>query len=193
MENEIQKNNENFNFVYEFYTKLKDNNISFAYEGEISHEITKAFSSLAESHIAIDNEPGTMQKKVFHIMVESLQNISKHSGEKIDINSATDGQGIFFISKAEKEYTITTGNVIDKYEVPGLKLVIKKINSSNKKSLKELYKEQIKKGRLSDKGGAGLGFIDIVRKTGQQLIYSFLDINEKKTYFVLTSTVSRLK
>ncbi|MCF6365748.1 MAG: SiaB family protein kinase [Bacteroidales bacterium] len=192
MENEMQ-NNTDFNFVYDFYTKLKDNNISFAYEGEISHEITKAFSSLAESHIAIDNEPGIMQKKVFHIMVESLQNISKHSGEKIDINSATDGQGIFFISKSETEYTITTGNVIDKYEVPGLKLVIKKINGSNKNSLKELYKEQIKKGRLSDKGGAGLGFIDIVRKTGQQLIYSFLDINEKKTYFVLTSTVSRIK
>ena len=71
--------------------------------------------------------------------------------------------------------------------------MLKKINKSNKKSLKELYKEQIKKGRLSDKGGAGLGFIDIARKTGQQLMYSFLDINEKKTYFVLTSTVSRIK
>ena len=30
-----------------------------------------------------------------------------------------------------------------------------------------LYKKQIKEGRLSDKGGAGLGFIDIKRKTGK--------------------------
>ncbi len=190
---DILDNSGDFNFVYDFYTKIKESNISIAYEGEISHEITKAFSSLAESHIAIHNDSNSLQKRVFHVMVESLQNISKHSGEKYDPNSATDGQGIFFINKDETEYTVTTGNTIDKHEVPGLKLVLKKINKSNKKSLKELYKEQIKKGRLSDKGGAGLGFIDIARKTGQQLMYSFLDINEKKTYFVLTSTVSRKK
>ncbi len=51
-------------------------------------------------------------------MVESLQNISKHSGEKFNPNSATDGQGIFFINKNENEYTVTTGNIIDKHEVP---------------------------------------------------------------------------
>ena len=187
------QNNNKFDFVYDFYSKMKESKVAIAYEGEISHEITKVFSSLAESHIAIDNESNTLKKRVFHVMIESLQNLSKHSGEKHDINSATDGQGIFFVSKTDTEYTITTGNIIDKYEMPGLKLVIKKINSSSKKSLKDLYKEQIKKGRLSDKGGAGLGFIDIVRKTGEQLIYSFFDINEKKSYFVLTSTVSRIK
>ena len=190
---DLLNTNNDFDFVYEFYTKIKESKITIAYEGEISHEITKAFSSLAESHIAIHNDSNSLQKRVFHVMVESLQNISKHSGEKFNPNSATDGQGIFFINKNENEYTVTTGNIIDKHEVPGLKLVLKKINKSNKKSLKELYKEQIKKGRLSEKGGAGLGFIDIARKTGQQLIYSFLDINEKKTYFVLTSTVSRIK
>jgi len=189
---EIQNNNK-FDFVYNFYSKMKESKVSIAYEGEISHEITKVFSSLTESHIAINNESNALKKRVFHVMIESLQNLSKHSGEKQDITSATDGQGIFFISKTNSEYTITTGNVINKHELPGLKLVIKKINSSDKKSLKDLYKEQIKKGRLSDKGGAGLGFIDIVRKTGEQLIYSFFDINKKKSYFVLTSTVSRIK
>lgn len=182
-----------YNFVYEFYSKMKDSNVSIAYEGEISHEITKVFSSLAESHIAIHNESNSIKKRVFHIMIESLQNLSKHSGEKHNPKSPIDGQGIFFMSKTETEYTITTGNVIDKFEMPGLKLVIKKINSSDKKSLKEQYKKQIKEGRLSDKGGAGLGFIDIVRKTGQKLMYSFFDINNKKSYFVLTSTVSRIK
>lgn len=189
---EIQEKNK-YDFVYDFYSKMKESKVSIAYEGEISHEITKVFSSLAESHIAIENESNALKKRVFHVMIESLQNLSKHSGEKHDLTSATDGQGIFFVSKTKTEYTITTGNIINKDELPGLKLVIKKINSSNKKSLKELYKEQIKKGRLSDKGGAGLGFIDIVRKTGEQLIYSFFDISKKKSYFVLTSTVSRIK
>ena len=51
----------------------------------------------------------------------------------------------------------------------------------------------MREGRLSDRGGAGLGFIDIAKKTGEKLIYSFLKINEKRSFFVLTSTISRLK
>ncbi len=180
-------------FVYDFYRNMKDSKINFAYEGEISHEITKAFSSLAESHIAIENESSTIQKKVFHVMVESLQNISKHSAERKDTSSIVDGQGIFLISKSNNEYNITTGNVVNNEEIPRLQETLNGINTANKKSLNERYKERIKKGKLSEKGGAGLGFIDIVRKTNEKLIYSFVNINENKSYFIVTSTISRIK
>jgi hypothetical protein len=189
----INSDSSGISFVYDFYRRMKNNKISFAYEGEISHEITKAFSSLAESHIAIDNESSTLQKKVFHVMVESLQNISKHSSERKENSSIIDGQGIFLISKTNNEYNITTGNVVNKEEIPRLEETIATINSSNKKNLNEKYKERIKKGKLSEKGGAGLGFIDIVRKTSEKLIYSFVEINEKKSYFIVTSTISRIK
>ena len=187
------KDTVSLDFVYDFYQKMQKNNISLVYEGEISHEITKAFSSLAESHLAIDNESNSLQKRVFHVMVESLQNISKHSGERKISSSIIDGHGLFFISRYENEYCITTGNVVLQDEVEAIKENLDQINSSNKKSLKELYKQKIKRGSLSRKGGAGLGFIDMVRKTGEQLMYSFVKLNDKKSYFILTSTISRIK
>jgi hypothetical protein len=189
----IDTNSSDLGFVYDFYRRMKSNKISFAYEGEISHEITKAFSSLAESHIAIDNESSTLQKKVFHVMVESLQNISKHSNERKDLSSIIDGQGIFLISKTSNEYNITTGNVVNKEDISKLEETINAINTGNKKILNEKYKERIKVGKLSERGGAGLGFIDIVRKTNEKLLFSFVDINEKKSYFIVTSTISRIK
>ncbi len=189
----FDNNSSDLGFVYDFYRRMKSNKISFAYEGEISHEITKAFSSLAESHIAIDNESSTLQKKVFHVMVESLQNISKHSAERKEVSSIIDGQGIFLISKTPSEYNITTGNVVNKEEIPKLEETIAAINTGNKKTLNEKYKERIKKGKLSERGGAGLGFIDIVRKTNEKLLFSFVDIDEKKSYFIVTSTISRIK
>ena len=69
------------------------------------------------------------------------------------------------------------------------------LNRMHKRRLgpKELYKQQIKRGRLSDKGGDGLGFIDMVRKTGEQLIYSLIKINNKISYFILKSTIYRIK
>jgi len=74
-----------------------------------------------------------------------------------------------------------------------MKTMLENINQLDPVGLKQLYKQQMREGRLSDKGGAGLGFIDIARKTGEKLIFSFLEIDDINSFFVLTSTISRLK
>lgn len=179
-------------FVYEFYVKMKKNRINLAYEGEITHQITKAFTTLTENNMSRESDPSSVQKKVFHVMVECLQNISKHAECREDDSGAQDGRGIFMVSKADNEYNITTGNVIKTPNVPGLRKMLENINNLDGEGLKKLYKQQMREGRLSEKGGAGLGFIDIARKTGEKLIFSFLEIDEEKSFFVLTSTISRI-
>ncbi|MEA2042476.1 MAG: SiaB family protein kinase [Bacteroidota bacterium] len=180
-------------FVYDFYLRMKKNKVHLAYEGEITHQITKAFTSLTENNMSLENDTNSVQKKVFHVMVECLQNISKHSENRHNIISSKDGRGIFLVSKNEDEYNITTGNSINNDKVDGLKKMLENINSLDKDGLKQLYKQQMREGRLSPKGGAGLGFIDIARKTGEKLIYSFLEIDDSNSFFVLTSTVLRQK
>lgn len=189
----LKDKQESLDFVYDFYVKMKKNNINLAYEGEITHQITKAFTSLTESSMAKEEDDNAVQKKVFHVMVECLQNISKHAGNRNNIITSKDGRGIFMISKGESEYNVTTGNIINNDKVPKLRSMLENINSLDKDGLKKLYKQQMREGTLSDRGGAGLGFIDIARKTGQKLIFSFLTINEERSFFVLTSTISRLK
>ena len=180
-------------FVYDFYLRMKRNKVHLAYEGEITHQITKAFTSLTENNMSLENDSNSVQKKVFHVMVECLQNISKHSENRHNIISSKDGRGIFLVSKNEDEYNITTGNVIKNNKVESLKKMLENINNLDKIGLKQLYKQQMREGRLSPKGGAGLGFIDIARKTGEKLIYSFLEIDDDNSFFVLTSTVLRQK
>jgi hypothetical protein len=124
-------------------------------------------------------------------MVECLQNISKHADDFADNDFLYSGRGIFMVSKGELEYTVTTGNAIDNSKREELTNMLETINSMEKEELNELYKKQIKEGRLSDKGGAGLGFIDIKRKTGKSLEYHFLPINDNISFFLLTSTISR--
>jgi hypothetical protein len=178
-------------FVYEFYKSMKSHEISLVYEGEITHQITKAFTSLTESNMAKEDESGQVQRKVFHVMVECLQNISKHAEDNDSSEYLYAGRGIFMVAKRETEYTVTTGNAIENSRVKEMTDMLEYINGLGKEELNELYKKQIKEGRLSDKGGAGLGFIDIVRKTGQKLEYHFLPIDPNTSFFLLTSTISR--
>ncbi len=189
----LKDKKESLDFVYDFYVKMKKNKINLAYEGEITHQITKAFTSLTESNMNREQDYNSVQKKVFHVMVECLQNISKHAENRHNVVTSKDGRGIFMVSKGETEYHVTTGNVIKSEKVEELVKILENINNLDKNGLNKLYKQQIREGRLSVKGGAGLGFIDIARKTGQKLIYSFLKVDDEKSFFVLTSTISRLK
>ncbi len=173
-------------FVYEFYKSMKAHEITLVYEGEITHQITKAFTSLTESNMAKEDESGTVQRKVFHVMVECLQNISKHADDFTSSDFLFSGRGIFLVSKGEDEYSVTTGNAVDNDKIEELTKMLETINIMDKDELKALYKKQMKEGRLSDKGGAGLGFIDIKRKTGRDLEYHFLPISDDTSFFLLT-------
>ena len=42
---------------------------------------------------------------------------------------------------------------------------------------------------LSAKGGAGLGLIEMAKKTGNRLDFDFIRLDEKYSYFVLSKTV----
>jgi hypothetical protein len=178
-------------FVYSFYKSMKSQKVELVYEGEITHQITKAFTSLTETNMQISEEAHSTQKKVFHVMVECLQNIGKHAdciGEK---DGTMEGRGVFLLSKNDEEYIVTTGNVLSKSKISEIENILKKINDLDKDGLKQLYKQQIKEGRLSHKGGAGLGFIDIAKKTGNKLDYNFISLNDEFSFFIFSSKITR--
>lgn len=181
--------------VYSFHKEMLGNNFTLVYEGEITHQITKAFTSLAENKMESYSEDTNMKKKVFHVMVECLQNLSKHAEDvKILKNKGYAGNGIFIIGRVgpdNEDYHILTGNVIDNSSVPELEAFLDNINNLDRDGLKELYKKQMREGTLSEKGGAGLGLIDIARKTGEKLDYSFIKIDEKKSFYTLRTKISR--
>ncbi|TLX77152.1 hypothetical protein E9993_05575 [Labilibacter sediminis] len=179
-------------FAYQLYRTMKTNEISLVYEGEINQDITKTFTSLTERNLAKSEESNAVQRKVFNVMVECLQNISKHA-DSLSEDDQKERRGIVMVSKGEESYNIITGNVIKNSKVPGLRESLEQVNSLDKKGLSTLYKTQMREGKLSEKGGAGLGLIDIAKKTGSTLTYQFKEIDEELSFFILTSTIKRNK
>ncbi len=178
-------------FIYEMHQMMLKNNIILVYEGEFTQEITKSVLAMAERNMDSMGEESGIKRKVFNVMVECLQNIVKHgdeyfTGEK-KINTA-----IFMIGKHEESYIITSGNPVKDERVEFLKNKLDKINSLDKEGLKALYKEIIKSGSgLTNKGGAGLGFVDMARKSGQPLEYDFEPLGDGHSFFSLKTTVPR--
>ncbi len=186
----MEKENQGFlEFAYQLYKTMKTNEINLVYEGEVTQEITKTFTSLTEKSLSKSAESNTVQKKVFNVMVECLQNISKHA-DSLN-NEDEERRGIVMVSKGDDSYNIITGNVIKNEKVADLKKNLELINSLDKDGLSTLFKQQIKETTLSEKGGAGLGLIDIAKKTGSKLTYQFKELNQNVSFFILTSTIKR--
>jgi hypothetical protein len=177
-------------FAYQLYKTMKTNEINLVYEGEVTQDITKTFTSLTERNMAKSEESNQVQRTVFNVMVECLQNISKHA-DTLSEDDEDERRGIVMVSRGEESYKIITGNVIRNAKIPGLKESLEHINSLDKAGLSSLYKQQIVESKISEKGGAGLGLIDIAKKTGSKLSYQFKELNEEVSFFILTSTINR--
>lgn len=169
--------------VLALHDEMVSNGFSLVYEGVFSHDIMKMFTSMTENNMDKQNEDKAVRRKVFHVMVECLQNMTKHS----DDYDASDGigNGLFIVGKKEGFWNIITANKIHKSKINDLSTSIDTINSMSQEELKVMYKKQIKEGSLSDKGGAGLGLIDIARKTGRKLDYQFLPLDDNENFFFL--------
>ena len=57
------------------------------------------------------------------------------------------------------------------------------LNAMDELELKQAYKKTLREGSFSDKGGAGLGLIEIARKSTEKLRYDFDDTGEGRYFF----------
>jgi len=178
-------------FVFDFYKSMKTHEVKLVYEGKVTHQITKAFISLAEAQMEENEEAASVQRIVFHVMVECLQNISRHADDLETGNYLFSGKGIFLVSNTLDAFLITTGNAVLKDKTKAITKMLDSINEMDDSQLKDLYMKQMREGTLSEKGGAGLGLIDIRRKTGNKLDYHFLPLSDKLSFFLLTATIPR--
>src|SRR4030042_1843399 len=106
----------------------------------------KFFTKMAEEKISLRCEDISIKRKVFHVMVEMLQNITRHSADTDELGS---GNGIFVIGERRDYYYVITGNVVRSSVVRELEDVIEMLNQMDKNSLNNLHKKQIQSGELS--------------------------------------------
>jgi hypothetical protein len=144
-------------------------------------------NQVEETMMGTGDRKGTV-KRIFSILVEGLQNIRLH-GEKDDGNQAS----FIVIAYDEDSYYITTGNLILNSNVDKVESKLVQINSLDERTLKEHYMEVLTNGIISNKGGAGLGFITMAMKSKNKLKYSFEQVSDELSCFTLSTAVSRNK
>ena len=184
MLNNLKNNTESL--ALELFQYMQQDNLEYIYRGEFSTTITDSILSLAESNLDNSKDAKKVRKRVYFILVEGLQNITRHQEESED---SDDNPGLLVIQRKDKAYRITTGNLIRSENIAHLTTHLDKINSLDKKELKQYYRDILNTRTFSEKGGAGLGLIEIARKSGNQLSFDFQKITEEFSYFYMQTKI----
>jgi Family of unknown function (DUF6272) len=182
------------NYIYDLHRTMMSQKLILVYDGDFTQETTKSILAMAERNLDSSGEDSGIKRKVFNVMVESLQNIVKHSSEQgLQAGSLISKSAIFMISKDDKRYCVMTGNPIPKTKVEKLTQNLNDLNAKDKEGLKELYKDIIKNTQISEKGGAGLGFVDMARKSGEKIEFTFNEMDPDYDFFCMKVNISREK
>lgn len=182
-----------FNIENYFSDQPKDNIILF-YKGNVDSDvINHVLDSVEEKMVAVNDNP-KLRKKVYNVLVESLQNLFHHV-DKVpdDFEEQVEKYGLLVVRKVGDGYKIVTGNFVQQENMEKLEEKIKRINRSSHEEIKELYKFILNHQRISAKGGGGLGLVDIARKTGNKLEYAFVQYNDSYSFFYLDILVNEEK
>ncbi len=154
------------------------------YRGVITQDNSIPLLMVLEKEMEDSEFSFTGRKRVFMFVLESLQNVSRHGK-----NDSSAGMSLVVYSKHQGGYTVATGNLIDKMEVPELKVRLDEINRLDNKEIREVYRRMLSTSEFNEKGGAGLGLLEMARATGSRLDYDFVEMNGDHAYFILTKTV----
>lgn len=179
--------------IHDFYDKMDRNNILLSFKGDITAELLTSILQIIESKMDNMQEEPKLRKKVYIVLVELLQNLYHHMDDpSLDTtDSEVSRTAIFMIGKENNHYNVITGNYIKNDRVGGLKKKMDDINLLQPEELKEHYKRVLNNGQMSDKGGGGLGMIDIARRTGKPLFYEFIPINNNFSFFTLNIVIEQ--
>jgi uncharacterized protein YfkK (UPF0435 family) len=177
--------------INEYYTSLSKRDVILAYKGSITSDLINEVLEAVEEKLEKVNESGKTRKKLYNVLVESLQNLYHHievthEGVEEDLDPKF---GVLVIERDQDEYKVITGNFILNQKTQFLKEKIDKINSMSKDELKDMYKFILNHQKISAKGGGGLGLVDIARKTGKSILCDFYPYNAKYSFLNLTIEV----
>jgi len=170
--------------MYSAYETFHHEKISIAYFGVFNDDITNLLIDLNNDYLNRKTEFSKTTKKTSFLIAESFQNIIRHRIiERDKITDIQYNKEFYQISIFNEGVQINSANVINRNVVFELNDSIEHINTLSQEELKKLKLQLLEHGKVSNKGGAGLGLIEIVRKTKLPL---------QKMFFPLTNDFSLL-
>jgi hypothetical protein len=160
--------------------------ILIMYSGNIDSQVITALFAEAETCLDSMNITPGLKAKMLGIMIEMLQNIADHS-TKEGLENITDASSFIF-QKNKNGFILQTTNKVYSRVIPHLKKRLDYLNSLTSANMTKLYRDILKNGNPETET-SGMGLIDIIRKSGNPILFKFMPAGNKYSVFTVKATL----
>ena len=148
-------------------------------------DITDKLISLSDENIRSQNELERIRKRVSVAISECFQNLIRHKDAPQGIDNEFYRPSMFMIRNLDRNYYIGSANLLKEEKAKQLKQQLGSLSKLSQPELRLLYLKLLPSADFSDKGGAGLGLIEMARKSKQKFEFDFLALNHYFSLFFM--------
>ncbi|MCS6809124.1 MAG: SiaB family protein kinase [Bacteroidota bacterium] len=174
--------------LLEFYKNMDAARILFAFKGTISQNMLTQLSVVLKQQA---HEEPQMQI-LFGIFIELSQNVRHYSAEQsVDTQGKPYGVGVVTVSEEGAVYSISSGNAVAPETAERMAQYCQWLNTLDKAALQRLYKQRLLEDPPEGSKGAGVGLIEIARRSDFPLQFHIRDYKNNLKFLILNARVHK--
>ncbi len=179
--------------MYSFRNELHERGIIFCYSGYVTEPVLTGIGEALKKKLQLEEADTKTMRNVFAIFVEQMQNIVRYSAEREaeeDVDAETEIRyGVLAIGLEGDKFFVSCGNKIHGYDVTRLNTRLAELQAMDRDAMKTLYKEKLRSPTEATSKGAGLGFIEIARRSTEIIDFDFMELDGEYAFFSLKAYV----
>lgn len=167
------------------YGELRKGSLIYSFRGISSQFAMEDVFLDIEQALMYNPKVKIIRKRIFNVLVELIQNIYKYSASL----PVADKNVLVIIQETIHGYEVICGNYLESKLINMLEARANMINYLKSGQLDELYLQILQTGMVTEQQGAGLGFIDVARKSKSKLMYQFNEVDNTYSFFTLKTII----
>lgn len=163
--------------------------IMLCFNGPISRSLIEEIGNALRNYLSADHVHPSAAMDVFAVYIEMTQNI-RHYAKTRNWSDQEAGATVVVARNDAGNYVVSAGNLIETADGQALVATVGELALLDKSQLKARYKEQLRKPREDQAtSGAGLGLIDIARKSSEPMQASLQNLANGRSFISLSAVI----
>lgn len=163
--------------------------ILICFNGPISRTLIGEIGIALKDHITSTQVHESAAMDVFSVYIEMSQNI-RHYASRMGYDDFAAAATVVITETEDGHYTVSAGNLVEREDGESLLKKIRDLSLLDKAELKSLYKQRLRLPREAGRpSGAGLGLIEMARKSSEPLQATLDEGSEGKIFFSLRAVI----
>lgn len=173
--------------AHSLYRMLGGDRFAFVYTGSFDEGHTAQLIPLGEAAASVSGRERAQRQRLAFVIVEAYQNITRHRALL-----AEGARECSFVVRASAECdSVAAVNPLSNDEAGALDAALGRLRGANSDQLRALFLARLSTGGATARGGAGLGLIEMARKSGQELGHRIVPIDAQRSLFLLHAALSQ--